>query len=264
MPAASLESWIDGLQTQGRYSFLRAEAVSDSGLSAEATGKAMQRAVKSGRLIRPKEYFYVIVPLEYRTAGAPPVSWFIHDLMKAMELPYYVCLLSAAALHGASHQQPQTFQVMTDRSVRSVLAGRTRIRFFASQYVDRAAAMQMKTPTGLMRVSSPETTVVDLVRFVKAAGHLDHVASVIAELAQSLRSKRLIAALAVVHDIPNTQRLGYILDVLRERKLSASVHRWVQPRIERLQTLRPGRPVDDARENRRWQLLINGPVEIES
>ena len=75
-----------------------------------------------------EEYFYVIVPLEYRAVGAPPVSWFIHDLMKAMELPYYVSLLSAAALHGASHQQPQTFQVMTDRSLRSVLAGRTTLR----------------------------------------------------------------------------------------------------------------------------------------
>jgi predicted transcriptional regulator of viral defense system len=264
MPAASLESWIDGLQTQGRYSFQRAEAVRDSGLSAQAAGKALQRAVKSGRLTRPKEYFYVIVPLEYRAAGAPPVSWFIHDLMKAMQLPYDVSLLSAAALHGASHQQPQTFQVMTDRSVRSVLAGHTRIRFFASQYMDRAAAMPMKTPTGSMQVSSPETTVVDRVRFVNAAGHLDHVASVIAELAPSLRARRLVTALAVVHDIPNTQRLGYILDELGERKLSDSVHRWVQSRIERFQPLRLGQSMDDAPENHRWDLLINGPVEIES
>ncbi len=264
MPAASLESWIDSIQSLGRYSFLRAEAVRDSGLSAGAVSKALQRAVKSGRLVRPKEYFHVIVPLEYRAAGAPPVSWFIHDLMKAMKLPYYVGLLSAAALHGASHQQPQTFQVITDRSVRSVLAGRARIRFFASKYVDQAATMEMKTPTGSMRVSSPETTVVDLVRFAKAAGHLDHVTSVIAQLAPSLNPKRLVAALSVVHDIPNAQRLGYILHVLRQRKLSAPVHRWVQPRIERFQSLRSGQPVDDARENRRWHLLINGPMEIES
>jgi len=69
--------------------------------------------------------------------------------------------------------------------------------------------------------------------------------------------------LAVVHDIPTTQRLGYILDVLRQRKLADPVHRWVQPRIERFQPLRPGQP-DDAREDRRWQLRINRPVEIES
>ena len=264
MPSASLESWIDGLQAGGRYSFLRAEAVRGSGLSAEAVGKALQRAVRSGRLVQLKEYFYAVVPLEYRAAGAPPVSWFIHHLMEAMKLPYYVGLLSAAALHGASHQQPQVFQVLTDRSVRPITAGRTRIAFFASKYVTKAAAMRMKTPTGTMRVSTPETTVVDLVRFAKAAGHLDHVVSVIAELSPLLDPKRLVLALGVVNDIPNTQRLGYILDLLRRRKLSEPVHGWAQRRIQRLQPLRPDQPVDDARENRRWRLLINSPIEVEA
>jgi len=90
------------------------------------------------------------------------------------------------------------------------------------------------------------------------------VASVIAQLVPLLEAKRLVAALAAVHDIPNAQRLGYVLDVLRQCDLSGAVHRWVQPRIERFQPLRSGRPMNDARENRRWQLLINDPVEIES
>jgi hypothetical protein len=109
MATASLESWIDALQSRGRYSFLRSEAICDSGLSSSAVSKALQRAVKRGRLVQPKKYFNVIVPLEYRAVGAPPVPWFIHDLMTAMKRPYYVGLLSAAALHGASHQQPRVF-----------------------------------------------------------------------------------------------------------------------------------------------------------
>jgi len=72
MPTTTLESWIDGLQARGRYSFSRSEAVRDCGMSALAVTKALQRAVRSGRLVRPKEYFFVIVPLEYRAAGAPP------------------------------------------------------------------------------------------------------------------------------------------------------------------------------------------------
>jgi len=264
MPLASLESWIDGLQAGGRYSFLRAEALRDSGLSREAATKALQRAVKSGRLVQPKEYFYVIVPLEYRTAGAPPVSWFVRDLMAAMKLPYYVGLLSAAALHGASPQQPQVFHVLTDRSVRSVAAGRARIQFFASQYVAKAAVVEMKTPTGAIRVSTPETTVVDLVRFAKAAGYLDHVATVIAELAPSLEPKRLIGALSVVNDIPNAQRLGYVLDLVRQRRLSDPMHAWIEGRIQRAQLLRPDQPTESARENHRWRLWINAPVEVEA
>ncbi len=118
MPPELLKSWIDGLQPNGRYSFLRSEAVHDSGLTPNAVSKALRQAARDGRIVRLKEYAYVIVTLEYRTASAPPSSWFIHDLMK---------------------------------------------------------------PTGLMHVSTPETTVVDLVRFSKAAGHLDHVAALIAE-----------------------------------------------------------------------------------
>lgn len=263
MPPALLKFWIDRVQAGGRYSFLRSEAVRDSGLTPNAVSKALRQAEKDGRILRLKEYAYVIVPLEYRTAGAPPPSWFIHDLMKAMDLPYYVGLLSAAALHGASHQQPQVFQVMTDRSVRPISAGRTRIQFFASKYVSQAAVTEMKTPTGSIRVSTPETTAVDLVRFAKAAGHLNHVASLIAELSPSFDPKRLMAAVRVVDDTPNAQRLGYILDKVRRRELADSIHAWVGNRIERTQLLRPGRPADNAKEDRRWRLLINSPLEVE-
>ncbi len=263
MPPALLKAWIDGLQASGRYSFLRSEAVHDSGLTPHAVSKALRQAAKDGRIVRLKEYAYVIVPLEYRAAGAPPASWFIHDLMSAMGLPYYVGLLSAAALHGASHQQPQVFQVMTDRSVRPILIGRTKIQFLASKYASRAAVMEMKTPTGLMRVSTPETTVVDLVRFAKAAGHLDHVTALIAALSPSLDPKRLIASVRTVGDIPNAQRLGYILDRVSQRGIADALHAWVEPRIQRTQLLRPGRPVDGTAEDRHWRLRINSPLEAE-
>ena len=264
MPPALLKYWIDGLQASGRYSFLRSDAIRDSGLTPNAVSRALRQAVRDGRIARLKEYMFVIIPLEYRTAGAPPPSWFIHELMAAMGLPYYVGLLSAAALHGASHQQPQVFQVITDRSVRPIPVGRTKIQFLTSKQISRAAVKEMKTPTGLMLVSTPETTVVDLLRFSRAAGHLDHVASLIAELSPSLDSKRLIASVRTVDDIPNAQRLGHILDRIRQRTISDSLHAWVKPRIQRTQLLRPERPANGAAEDRRWSLLINPPLEMES
>ena len=212
MPAALLKPWIDRLQASGRYSFLRSEAVRDSGLTPNALSKALRRAVKDGRILRLKETAYVVVPMEYRAAGAPPPAWFIHDLMTAMKLPYYVGLLSAAALDGASHQQPQVFQVMTDRSVRPISAGRTRIQCLASKFVARAA------------------------------GHMDHVAALISDMSTRLDAKRLIAAVRAVDDIPNAQRLGYILDQVRQRTISDALPAWVERRIERVRLFRPGVP----------------------
>jgi predicted transcriptional regulator of viral defense system len=262
--AKTLEHWIDSLQARGRYSFLRQEAVADSGLSAEAVKKALQRLDRRQRVAKIKDYFYAIVPLEYQTAGAPPATWFIGELMGAMKLPYYVGLLSAAAMHGASHQQPQEFQVVTDRSVRSLTAGRATIRFFASKYIPRAATQEMKTPTGRLKVATPETTAVDLVRFSKSAGNLDNVATLISELVPLLNPRRLLAAVYNVGDVPNAQRLGHVLDRLRRRDLSGPIHEWVERHHPRLVKLRSTLPAGGADEDRRWHLLVNRPVEIEA
>jgi predicted transcriptional regulator of viral defense system len=260
----TLENWIDGLQASGKYTFLRAEAISGSGLSSDGVKKALQRLARRGRVVKLKDYFYVVVPLEYATMGAPPASWFVRDLMVAMERPYYVGLLSAAALHGSSHHQPQEFQVFTDRPIRPLKAGRTRLRFFTSKYAAGAAVMETKTPTGLMRVSTPETTAVDLVRFAKSAGGLGNVATVIAELSSALEPKPLLAAVRLVDDVPNAQRLGYLLDQVRQRRLSDPIHSWLERQSPRPLPLRSGRPLNGVGENRRWHLLINQSVEAEA
>jgi predicted transcriptional regulator of viral defense system len=261
MATKPLESWIDGLQVNGRYSFVRSEALSDSGLTPSAVNKALQRAVKRGRIVKIKEYFYVLVPLEYTAAGSPPVSWFVQNLMVAMNQSYYVGLLSAAAQHGASHHQPQEFQVMTDRSVRPMKAGRTRIRFFASKYVERAAVQDVKTPTGFMRVATPETTVVDLVRFARSVGRLDSVANVIADLSARIEPRRLIAAIRLVNDVPNTQRLGYILDQIHQRRLANPIREWLRRQSPSLISFRSGRSATEKQVNGRWNLLIGRPLE---
>jgi predicted transcriptional regulator of viral defense system len=260
----TVEKWIDNRQVHGKYTFLRTDAVAGSQLSAEAVKKALQRSVARGRVLKLKDYFFVIVPLEYQGAGGPPVSWFIHDLMGAIRLPYYVGILTAAAQHGASHQQPQEFQVVTDRSVRPMTVGRVKIRFFASQYVAKAAITGVKTPTGTMRVSTPETTAIDLVRFVKAAGYADNVATVLSELAPSLDPKRLLTAVRLVNDVPNAKRLGYLLERLGRKRLCEPMHAWVQRQSPRSVPLRPDRPVINAPEDHRWHVLVNHPIEVDT
>lgn len=264
MAARTLENWIDALQARGRYTFRRSDALAESGLSAEAVKKALVRLAGRGRIARLKEYFFAIVPLEHRSAGGPPPSWFIDDLMRAMELPYYVALLSAAALHGASHHQPQEFQVMTDRSVRPIAVGRSRIRFFVTKHLDCTPAQSMKTPTGSMRVSTAEATVLDLIRFAKAAGHLDHAATVVADLLPTIDARRLLKAVRVRADLPTAQRLGYLLDQLHARRLAAPLRDWLGRQDARPVPLRTGRPSRDAREDRRWQVLVSTPLEIEA
>jgi len=264
MAAATLEKWIDDRQASGRYTFLRSEAVEQSGLSAEAAKKAIRRMTQRGRLAKAKNYFYVIVPLEYAAAGVPPASWFIEDLMTAMKVPYYVGLLSAAAQHGASHHAPQEFQLVTDRAVRPIVVGRVSIRFFASKFVTESAIANIKTPTGAMRVSTAETTAIDLVRFCKVAGQIDNVATVIAELASSLDPKKLLAAVKLVDDMPNAQRLGYILDQVGAPKVPALLRDWIDRHSPGSVPLRSDRRGEGGTEDRRWHVLVDSPLEMET
>src|SRR6266496_3549594 len=105
----SLSDLVDAFQATGRYVLRREEALK----------KAARRLAAKGRIAIPRRGFFVIVPIEYRSAGAPPPSWFIDELMRFHGHPYYVGLLSAAALHGAGHQQPQEFQVVTNAQLRT-------------------------------------------------------------------------------------------------------------------------------------------------
>jgi predicted transcriptional regulator of viral defense system len=260
----TVAAWVDSLQARGRYTFLRAEVIQGSGLSAEAVKKALQRLARRRRVAKVKNYFYVIVPLEYRDVGGLPPSWFIDDLMKVMERPYYVGLLSAAGIHGASHHQPQEFQVFSDRPIRPLKVGRTTIRFFANQRVSNTAMQNVKTATGTMRVSISEATAVDLVRFAKSAGHLDNVATVLAELVPLLEPGRLLKAVRAIGDIPNAQRLGYLLERVGKRPLAKPLHDWLRRQSTSVVPLRPGKSATDGAEERRWHVLVNDLIEVET
>ena len=264
MAARTVQQWVDALQESGRYTFLRSEVTQETGGSPGSIKKSLQRLVRHRRIVKIKDYFFVIMPLEYRAAGSLPASWFIHDLMAAMKLPYYVGLLSAAGLHGASHQQPQELQVVTDRPVRPLRAGRVRLRFFVKKLVDRVPVVDMKTPTGVMRVSTAEATAVDLVRYPKAAGQLGNVATVLSQLIPVLDGRRLAAAAAQAGDVRVIQRLGYLLDQVGARRIAALLSRKIKELQPKPVLLRPGRPATGCKTNPRWRVIANETIEIES
>jgi len=261
MGVKTVQEWVDELQASGRYTFQRSEAIEKANGGSEAVSKALLRLVRHRRIARIKNYFFVIVPLEYRSAGCPPASWFIHDLMAAMDLPYYVGLLSAAALHGASHQQPQELQVVTSTPVRPLRTGRVRIRFFVKKHIERTPAVEIKTPSGSMRVSTPEATAVDLVRHPRAAGGLDNVTAILSELSRNLDSQRLVTA-AVEAGLSAAQRLGYLLDYVGARRLTASLARRIEDLQPRAVLLRPGKSTNGAKRDSRWQVIVNEDIEV--
>lgn len=260
----TLSHLVDSYQASGRYVLLRAQALKALGISDEALKKAAQRLVAKRRLAVPRRGFFIIVPMEYREIGAPPPAWYIDELMKFSEQPYYVGLLSAASLHGAAHHQPQEFQIVTNKQLRPAVAGRARLRFFRKRHIERAPTMTMKTETGTMRVSTPETTALDLLRYIEGAGHLGIVATVLAELAEKMDGQRLVEAAKLDGEIANIQRLGHILDQVGANELGAPLAAWIAEQRPRGVPLRSDRSTRRATKDPRWRLLVNEKVEAET
>jgi hypothetical protein len=258
---SSLSEWIETLPSDGRYTFTREEAeFASGGSSFIAVQTALRRLKKKGRIVSPWRGFYVFVPPEHRVVKAPPASWFIDDLMKHCGRNYYVGLLTAAALHGAGHQQPMVFQVFANRTTQNMQVGRTSIKFYFSRVLERMLTVQLTTETGFMTVASPETTVYDLVRFPEEAGYWSNVATVIAELADKLNPK-LLLSIAKNRRLPDTQRLGFILSYIEQEQLAEPLAQWLRKRRTTIVKLRSDKPDDGYQVDARFRLIPNEEIE---
>jgi hypothetical protein len=122
---SSLREWALGLPAQGRFTFTTTEvrAVQDR-VSVAGTAAALDRAEADRIIVSPVRSFHVVLPLEDRGTGTPSWRLFLDPLMAHLQMPYYVGLLTAASIHGATPQAAQVVQVVTPRPRRPIHAGR--------------------------------------------------------------------------------------------------------------------------------------------
>jgi predicted transcriptional regulator of viral defense system len=258
--ASTLHEWIDALPEEGRYVFARPDVDGVTNASAAAIKMTIYRLKKSGALVAPRRDFFVVVPREYRAAGSPPASWFIDDLMRHMGRRYYIGLLTAAALHGAGHQQPMAFQVIVDSAERDIKVGRVRIDFHMNSAFDGATTQPFQTETGTMQVATPETTAFDLVRFPAASGHWSNIATVLSELAEKLDPDALAAGAARAARA-DVQRLGWLFDLVEQPELADALAATVAGKRLLPTPLTGAREAADAPLDPRWHVLVNDDVE---
>lgn len=255
---------LDDFQRQGLYGFQRSKVENALPVSSAAVGKALNRLAEKGRVKRIRKGFHVIVPVEYATQGLPPSDWFINDLMDSLDLPYYISLLSAAALYGAAHQQVQQLQLVVPRQERSLQLPGLSIRFFRKQDFDSTPLQSRKGHSGMLPVSTPEATALDLVRYARHIGGLDVVITILSELAESIDPAKLATAATSESQIAQIQRLGWLLDDLGHTDLADALHAALPtanplPRA----ALDPGAPRSGTTTANRWKIMENTRPEAD-
>ena len=256
-----MSRWVERLQERGRYTFTRAQVESETGRSLVAAQTALRRLKEQGRVVAPRRGFYVVVPPEYRAAGSPPATWFIDELMHHLGQPYYVGLLTAAALHGAGHQRPMVFQVVTSKPTREMRSGEVALQFTMRSGVKQMPVLQQQTETGTMRLATAETTAFDLVRYPAGAGHLSNAATVLGELSERMNGHALMGIAPLVR-LPDVQRLGFLVEAVGERGLAEALARWLEGKRPRAIALDPRGPAG-ATADRQWRVRENVELELD-
>jgi len=222
--------------------------------------RALKRLMKKGELAMPKRSFYVIVPPEYKILGCLPPEQFIPQLMEKSGYTYHVGLLSAAQFHGAAHQKPQRFQVMVNKPHSPVKCGRVHVEFHVRSGLEHVSTMEKNTARGVVRVATPETTAFELIGYMKHAGGLDTIATVIIELAEALNKNQLIEE-AARSPVAWSQRLGYLLEKVNAAELAEALYPFVQNHANKVTPLDSARPRTGYDRSKRWLVAVNTNVE---
>ena len=210
---SAVASYVTGLLAAGQLVFSREDAQRAIAIERGAFLDAAEKLQKRRHLFSPRQGFYVVVPPQYLNWGSPPPAWFINDLMRHGGRSYYVGLLKAAELHGAAHQAVMEFQIISDKRMPE-LCGRSKIVFYYRKDLSAVSAglEEHKTDTGKMKVSSPELTILDLLRYPQATGGLDNIITIVGDLGPKLDYKKLVS-LSRAFERSILQRAGYLLDL---------------------------------------------------
>jgi len=268
---SSLALHINGLLSAGQVVFSSADAERSLHIGRGAFLDAAERLQRRKHLLKPRRGFYVIVPPQFASWGAPPPAWYIDALMRHEEQAYYVGLLKAAELHGASHQAVMEFQVVAGKRLPKIRAGRNLIAFYYRKDMAAVASgiEDRKTDTGKMKVSTVELTALDLLRYPQAAGGMGNIATVLSDLGSKIDAAKL-AALSLSAERPVAQRLGYLLDRVGYRDRTELLYQALEARgsvtwteLDRKQNSNTDLAPAPAERNDRWRVIVRRAPEID-
>lgn len=244
---------------EGRHAFTLEDAAEALGTSRGAALDALTRLQQRDEVFSPTRGLYVAIPPDFRSWGVVPGVWFIDAMMRHLDRPYYVALLTAAGIHGASHQAVQILQVMTDAApIRDRDLKRVRLRFYRSKHVREDKTEQMTVPTGYAVVSAKETTVIDLIAYARAAGGYGNVATIVREIGELDGSE--LARVASRRGRAVTRRTGWFVERFGKADDLEALRQAARLDLGEPSLLDPAGP-KRGQTDKTWSVRVNTDVE---
>ncbi len=264
----NISDWIDQQLTKGEYSFtLRNLHRKMPDKSDNSIKLALKRLVDKKKIISMSKGFYIIIPPTYQNLGVLPPVMFMDNLMEYLKRPYYISLLSAASLHGASHQQPQLHFVCTTLpSMRDTNKNGIQIKYVSKRNFPEYHIIQKKTDSGYVNISAPILTCLDLINYQKIIGGFNRVATVINELSEEISKSEVNSDILQLAPQTIIQRLGYLWEYeCNHLELANVLFKIIKesPRSFKTYKLNPGRNLQKQINRNRWSINVNTQIEID-
>lgn len=262
----SLNDWIIDLAQSGVTCFSLQQVKKTFDARTEQSLKTdLNRLVRAKKIQSAYRGFYVIIPIQYQRKGIVPPVYYVNELMAYLEKPYYVGLLSAAALYGASHQRAMLTQVVTVGPRPRVPSINSLIDWNYRQQIPTELLESRNGEMGKVVFSSAELTAVDLVQFARNVGGYQRAATVLAELEEVLDMDKMERVLPYTK-MSAMQRLGYVFEfVLEEQEKADFLYELLRRHYGYFGAvlMNPQRPASVESESNRWRVNMNIEIEID-
>jgi predicted transcriptional regulator of viral defense system len=263
----NFRKYIKSIRAEGRHAFTRDEAISRLGISGNAFSCGMYKLKRQGDIISPAKNLYVIIPPENQSIGCLQADELVPILMKHWGLKYYVCLLSAALYHGASHQKPQIFQVVTNKQLKPMQCGKVKIEFIYRKTLENLPTQKQVVKTGYLIIATSELTAMDILIYSYHVGGLNHVATILSELIEAIDLEKLIEFVRNSKEKAWIQRLGYILEHIesmepvKQSRIVELLYQYINEQPYYFVPLAPELLVKGKNRDLRWKIIENTTIE---
>ena len=259
-----ITEYIKYLQSYEEYAFSWEELLQYCGAPESTLRKELGRLAGKQEILNLRQGFYLILPPRYHNLGKLPVELYVDKLFRYLEKTYYVAFYSAAAFHGASHQQIQQDYIVTaPPALRDISKKNQKIRFFKTTHWPQKNLEQKKSDAGLFYVSSPALTAIDLIHHQSSLGGLNRMLANLEELVEALNPVDLRDLLSWYPYKSSLQRLGYLLDELGATgELTTPILGHLKKENFYPVMLRPTSDQKAGSAGNRWKIDVN--LELES
>lgn len=266
----SIREWVEDLPKRGKITFSKQEIeLQFPHLTNRNIQNTLNRLVLKKKIESVWRGFWVVIPVEYGLKGIVDPIEYIAQLMNFLGQEYYIGLLSAAAVHGAAHQQPMELMLVTvSNHLREKVKNDIKISFVSKKKIPQQYLQQIAVKSGYIPVSTPELTAIDLLLYIKNVGGINRVATVLNELAEVMDFERISLDFFQNVNIADIQRLGYLLETLGFTELADSLSKKISeanlkfrkyPLCIKKQLIN----LADFSVNEKWKIIINENIETD-